>query len=696
MPQTALAAQPAAASASGTTVYDAAFFAQFAPRSALDIVKHVPGFQLDLGSTQTAIGSVDVRGFAGTAGNVVINGSRPSSKAETIDTTLSRIPAQRVIRVELGSGDLYGSDYAGKSQVLNVILSDQGGIDANVTAGARRWFSGYINQDISGSALIRRGPSSINLSAGTGRNKQYEEGYDIVTDVGTSQVVERRRKHNIYFNQDPFIAGSWALERGSDKAIRVNARWQPSRFDLFQRNRVTPADEPQHDDNLIQHYRDPLVELGGDVTRPLAKGAIKFVFLETRRKRNDFDNYRLRDGLLDDGASIVGGFEQRVKARRNETIGRVSWNRSDLAGMSFEIGAEASYNTLDYGLDFAKIDENGQRVPIDLPLANATVKEKRGEVYVSLGKTISPSLRVDGGVNYEFSKLKVGGDASAERALKFLKPNLTFDWKPGGGWHTQASIRRTVAQLDFYDFVSVADLSAQRVNGGNANLQPQQTWEFRLTGEHPLLGQGLFKLDLGYDLVNMLQDRILICDDSVPPVCLDAPGNIGTGKRVFASLTVDAPLDRLWKGLRVKVTGTAQRSRVKDPIDGRMRQFSGYFPDWEWNVDVRRDNGKFSYGFNLGDRQRFTFFRTDEFDSNYNGGPYATAFIEYRLNPRTSVTFDLDNAVETSGDRRRLIFVPNRLTPTEGIFDEFRHRDRHITVGLTLKQSFGGSGGVAK
>ena len=29
-----------------------------------------------------------------------------------------RIPAQRVIRVEVGPGDLYGSDYAGKSQVL--------------------------------------------------------------------------------------------------------------------------------------------------------------------------------------------------------------------------------------------------------------------------------------------------------------------------------------------------------------------------------------------------------------------------------------------------------------------------------------------------------------------------------------------------------------------------------------------------
>ena len=190
---------------------------------------------------------------------------------------MPRIPAQQVVRVELGPGDLYGSDYAGKSQVLNVVLSQQAGIDANVTASAKRWFTGYVNTDIQGSALIRRGPSTINLSGGTGRNRQLEEGTDDLTDLATGELVELRRKHNSYFNKDPFLSASWALERGADKAIRLNARWQPSSFDLFQSNRVTPTDGARHDDNLIQHYRDPVIELGGDVTRPLAGGAIKFV-----------------------------------------------------------------------------------------------------------------------------------------------------------------------------------------------------------------------------------------------------------------------------------------------------------------------------------------------------------------------------------------------------------------------------------
>jgi hypothetical protein len=689
--QTAPAATTAAGKTSRTTTYEAAFFAQYAPRTALDIVQRVPGFTLDLGATQTNLGSVDVRGFAGTAGNVVINGARPSTKAETLDVTLARIPAQQVIRVELGPGDLYGSDYAGKSQVLNVVLSQQAGIDGTVTAAAKRWFTGYLNKDIQASASIRRGPSTINLSAGTGRNRQFEEGTDTLTDPATGELVQFRRKHNSYFNKDPFLSAAWALERGSDNAIRLNARWQPTSFDLFQRNRVSPANGPQHDDNLIQTYRDPVIELGGDVTRPLASGAIKFVALATRRKRHDVDNYVQRDGLLEDDAAVVGGSEQSIRARRNETIGRVSWTRSNLLGLSFEAGGEAALNTLDDNVDLFAIDEGGEKVRIDLPIAKATVKEKRGEVYVNVGKTLSAALRVDGGVNYEFSNLKVRGDATADRTLKFLKPHLTVDWKPGGRWHTQFTVRRTVAQLDFYDFISFGELSTSRINGSNADLQPQRAWEFRATVEHPLLGDGLFKLDLGHDLISLLQDRILVFDESGNG--FDAPGNLGTGKRYFATLTLDAPLGKIWSGLRAKFNGTLQRTRVDDPITHEPRNFSGFFPNWQWELNVRRDAGAFSYGFDANDNQRFTFYRTDEFDTNLNRGAYMTAFIEYRPSSRTAINFSIDNALSTHAARDRLIFFPNRAQGDAAIH-EYRDRNRHRSFQISLKQSFGGASGT--
>lgn len=684
---TATGDRPAAAPAQGTrtTAYDAAFFARFAPRTALDIARRVPGFTLDLGN-------MDMRGFAGAAGNVVINGARPSSKAETLETTLARIPASSVVKVEIGPGDLHGAEYSGKSQVLNVILSVEGGIEGNVTVSARRLYTGHLSPNGSASAMIRRGASTFNLAAGADHMFQYEEGSDTLTDPGSGELVEHRRKVNSYRELSPYLSGSWALEHAKDRAVRLNARWSPGRFDLEQRNRVTPSGGPRRDDSLLQDYALPLFELGGDVTRPLAGGAIKLVGLATRRKRDNLDAYLERDGLLADGAMVVGGFEQTQKAKRNETIGRLNWTRQDLAGFAFETGGEAVLNTLDSAVDLFVIDEAGNRARIDLPVDHATVREKRAEAFVNVGRSLGPALRLDAGLTFEHSKLSVRGDTTADRTLQFWKPKATLDWKPGRGWHAQLSVRRTVAQLDFFDFISAAELSTDRVNAGNANLLPQRAWEFRLTLDRPILGDGLVKLDLGHDRISLLQDRVLVFDEAGR--AFDAPGNIGAGKRSFAQLNVDAPLGRLWKGLRVKANGTVQRTRVEDPISGEMRNFSGFYPDWQWFIETRRDAGAFSYGFAVRDRDKFKFFRTEEFDVNYNGGPYATAFVEYRPGPRTAITFDVDNLLDTNANRERLLFFPNRAAPEQSAHER-RERNRHINVGLTVKRSFGGAG-VAK
>ena len=673
------------AEASRTTSYDAAFFAPSAPQTALDIARLVPGFALDLGDVQ-------VRGFAQAAGNVVINGSRPSSKSESLTSVLRNIPARRVIRVEVGPGTLYGAEYATRSQVLNVILSEASGIDGNVTASARRLYTGKVVPDLSASAIIRRGDHSINVSAGTSNVLNLEEGTDTLTDPDTGDLIEHRRKHNSYRDFNPFISANWALEKASDKSIHVNGRWSPGSFYLTQTNHVKPTGFPERDDDLLQDFKSPVFEIGGDITRPLAGGAIKLVGLANRQKRDNWrERYRFRS---EGGIDILGGFEQFQDAQRNESILRLTWTRSKLLGFSVETGSEIALNTLDNEVRLFEFLPGGEPNRIDLPFDEARVKEKRAEPFINIGRQLSSSIRLDGGLTYEYSKISVRGDADLDRApLKFLKPSLTLDWKGGKGWHGQVSAKRVVAQLNFYDFISSAELSTDRINGGNPDLVPQQTWQFRGMIEHPILGDGVAKLDVGYDLVNDLQDRVLICDPEDENSCFDAPGNLGTGKRYFTTLTLDAPLAKIGlKGVRVKFDGTLQRTRVDDPISGEPRNWSDFFPDWQWNLDVRHDLKNWSYGFVVSDRDRFTFFRTDEFDTNYNGGPYGTAFIEYRPRNGTTITLDLDNALDTSGNRNRLLFRPNRADP-EIVINEFRERNRHLNLGLTLKQSFGGGGG---
>lgn len=682
----ALAAQPVvgeapdtapATQATRTTIYDAAFFAPFAPSNALDIARRVPGFALDQGNN-------DIRGFAGAAGNVVINGARPSSKAESLETLLARIPARQVVRVELGPGDLYGSEYSGKSQVLNVILSAGAGIDGTVTASARRRYTGLVVPNLSGSAVIRRGASSLSLGAGSDRQDTLDEGTDTLTDPATGELVEFRRKRNHYRPRGPYVSANFAHEPAPDRAIHLNARLQRFTEDFIQTNAVFPADGPERDDRLFLKLKSPGYELGGDISRPLADGVVKFIALANRRRRETLDTVLERVG--DD---LVGGFEQGTDSQRNESIARLNWTRADLAGFSVETGAEVSLNTLDYHLDLFVLGEGGARERIDLPLDDATVREERGEIYVKAGRQLSPALRVDAGLNVEASRLKVRGDTRADRSLKFFKPSVTVDWKPGGGWHSQFTLRRTVSQLDFFDFISSAELSNSRVNSGNAELLPQRAWEARATIDRPLFGTGLVKLDAGYDHISLLQDRILTEEGG------DAPGNIGTGRRMFVALAVDAPLDRFGiKGARLKLNGQLQRTRVDDPISGETRNFTGFFPDWQWSAEFRRDVGKWAYGTTVSDRDRFSFFRANEVDTGYNGGLYGTAFVEYRPDARSTLTLDVDNLFNTKSLRDRLFSSPSRANPTPSLF-ELRERNSHPSVALTFKRTFGGANRAA-
>ncbi len=670
-----LVAQTAPASQiSRSTTYDAAFFAAFAPRNALDIAQRVPGFALDEGNS-------DIRGFAGAAGNVVFNGARPSSKSDSLSTLLARIPASRVVRVELAPGDLYGSEYAGKSQVLNIILSADSGIDGTITVSATRRFTGDVIPNLNASALIKRGKSSFSLAAGTGRDDSLDEGTDRLTDPDTGFLFEKRRKLNHYRPRRPFVSAGWSLEEAPDKAIHLNARFDRFTEDFVQINRVFPAGGEPRDDRLFLTAQAPGFEIGGDISRPLASGAIKFVALANRRKRETLDTAEERD----DG-QVVGGFEQGSESQRNESIGRLNWTRADLRGFSVEAGAEVALNTLEYQNELFVLGPDGDRRRIDLPIDDATVRETRGEVYVKAGKQVNPAFRIDAGLNYELSSLKVRGDTAADRSLRFLKPSITLDWKPGGGWHSQLTVRRTVAQLDFFDFISSAELSNDRVNGGNANLQPQRAWEVRATLDHALFKTGLIKLDAGYDRIDMLQDRILTEEG------FDAPGNIGTGTRGFVALAIDAPLDRFGiKGGRLKLNGQLQRTRVLDPISGEKRSFTGFYPEWQWSAEFRRDVGKFAYGITIVDRDRFSFFRANEIDTGYNSGIFSNAFVEYRPSARTTATLSINNLFNTRGLRSREFTFPNRSLPDPSLH-EFRERNSHVAFTFSLKRSFGGAG----
>ncbi|MFM5949747.1 MAG: hypothetical protein ACKOPM_11040, partial [Novosphingobium sp.] len=293
-----------------------------------------------------------------------------------------------------------------------------------------------------------------------------------------------------------------------------------------------------------------------------------------------------------------------------------------------------------------------------------------------------PRLRLESRLAFETSKLEVSGDTTANRNLSYFKPGVTLDWKGPKGWHAQLVARRTVAQLDFFDFLSSAELANDRINGGNADLVPQRTWEFRLTIDRPILDKGVLRLELGHDRVSMLQDRILTPDG------FDAPGNIGNGQRSFAAVTLDAPLDKLGlKATRLKLNGTWQTHSVRDPLTGLDRPWSGFRPTWSFNGELRRDLNQWSYGVEVYRESKSTVYRIDEIDSFFNSGPFVIAFAEYRPDKKTTLRLDVENVGDVAGQRRRLFFDPNRTAALPEI-EEFRHRNQHAEFTLSLNRTF--------
>src|SRR5205814_778178 len=139
------------------------------------------------------------------------------------DSYLNRIPASRVIRVEVGPGDLYGADYSSKSQVANLVLAEGGGgIAGNATVTAERHFTGTITPTASGSVSINRGPSTFNIAGDTALGNFTEKGPDRVTDAVTGELIESRRKINVTDNYSPFISASWALDKGANDSANLN------------------------------------------------------------------------------------------------------------------------------------------------------------------------------------------------------------------------------------------------------------------------------------------------------------------------------------------------------------------------------------------------------------------------------------------------------------------------------------------
>jgi hypothetical protein len=543
--------QPDAERREGVTVYRPDFFAASRPNTALEMISRLPGFQFDGGSS--------ARGFAGTAGNVLIDGKRPASKSDSLGDIVSRIPADQVERIEVIRGGAPGIDMQGQSVVANIIRKAGNTSQQTVTVGTN-WFlqSGDNLPSFNYQTSRTMGPRSFDFSAGLGTSLDDSVGQGTRVRRDPSGAITRFETAGTEAEGRPLSAkGSFKTPLMGGE-LRANATVGKSNFkdeDHFRRPGVVT--------DVVGKSRNLNGEVGLNYTRPLNQRlSMELVGLQ-KLGRSDFVS------RFEENASR-SSFESEAQSGESIGAGVLRLKRSET--LSFEAGAEAAFNFRDgqTGLTI-----NGER--IDLPASNVRVEERRGETFVTATWRPRPTLGLEAGSRFEVSTISSSGDVTNERSFFYPKPRLLATYTPGPDTTFRLRLEREVGQLNFGDFVASANLTDERVVAGNPDIEPDKTTVIELTAERRFWETGSISVSLAHEEITDAIDRlpIIAIADNGDRIIFDAPGNIGEGTQDELDINLTLPLGRFGiPGGEFKASMEWVNSEVTDPTTGEARRIS--------------------------------------------------------------------------------------------------------------------------
>ncbi len=615
---TAVAPPPAAMPVAQPAVvsYPPNFFADGRPNTALDMVKYLPGFSLDTGS--------GVRGYEGAAGNVLIDGHRPASKSEGIDSILQRMLATHVARIDVIRGGAPGIDMQGKTVIANVITKQQN--------GARGIFH-YADQHSSDGRHL--GTLRVEGSGQVGE-RTWEGGLTVsgFTDDGYGEG----RRTTTALNGSPLLAGhihsqGWGTQSTLTGAtegslvggrLRINGRVNDQVYDSAELDTISLPDvhsEHDHqDDNKLQS------EFGARYSRALgARSSIEVVALRQDQREHYADAFTTpRDAQV---------FHQDTTTAETILRGVVKFQQTPK--LSWEAGAEGAYNTLGNRILFS---DNGAFEPV--PASNVDVNEKRAEGFVKSVWQPFSTITFEAALREEGSRIASSGDVNLEKSLYYTKPRVVMTWAPSADTQVRLRYEREVGQLDFGAFTASTTLVAGVVTAGNPNLTPQQDWASEIAFEQHFLGSGALTLTARHLQITDAVDRapIFLPNGNA----FDAPANIGNGTENDATASLTLPLDKLGlKGAQIRGNYTRRWSQVTDPTVHRSRPISRQHPE-DWDFHFSQPFGRVIYGVDVGGgfQRRYYRFNQIEIDKLQT---YVTPFWEWKPNPGLSWRIELDN-----------------------------------------------------
>ncbi len=656
----------------GRQIYEAGQFDRFTPRTALDMVRQVPGFTIDRGDgSRRGLGQADE--------NVLINGQRISGKENDAVTALGRISAPNVERIEIVDGTTLSiSGLTG--QVLNLVLKDNAG--NGVTGNFRysplwreagnRWLDGEIS--VSGkigkgnfTAALQNdafragaaGPERVTDRFGNLLFRRIEDSRTQGDRPSLSIHYDRTSAAGSIFNID--LAGEFFRRRERVDTLRVETG-QPDIIELF---------TSREDEWNVEFSTDYEFNLGG--------GRLKLIGYQ-RFERSPTESFFGQ--TFTDGVTVPTGtlFDRTVDEGESIIRSEYSW-RTD-GGTDWGINVEGAYNFLDSEGALLVLDPQGTFQPVPLTNATSKVTEYRGEIIGSFGRNIATNLTLQATLGGEYSQISQSGALGQSRSFVRPKGAVSLAWRPSDSLDINLSLERAVGQLNFFDFVESIDVANNVGNAGNPGLVPPQSWRAELEANRTLGPWGAIT-------VNIFGEKISDIVDSIPiTATTEARGNLDSATRYGVGLTSSILFDPIGlKGAKLDIEAEIQNSSLRDPLT-RVRRRISNDDIYQYEIEFRHDipDTDLAYGFGIEQFDGFAEVRLDQIADFDQLAPYAWLFVEHKDVLGLTVNFNLGNLFDRGERFKRTEFVGRRNGPID--FVEDRTRKFGLIYRLRISGSF--------
>jgi hypothetical protein len=645
-------------------------FAQFAPRSALDLVKQVPGFSIDEGGGDRGFGQADT--------NVLINGRRISGKSNGPTQALERLALDSVVRLEILDGA--SLDIGGLSgQVVNVVTASGKDVSGRYRYSPRIRPTGSNSEKRLREFSIALTGGSDNsewtLSVANQQRDFGESGTEIVRDAEDAVTDQRFERSRTLFDK-PSVSGSYSIETASGSVFNVVGEVNGMYSDKTEVSERLARTSEANTRTLNQSEDEYNFEIGVDYDMAFGAGRLKLLGLHRFESSPTEDRTRI--------AAVNGDLEGSVfqrQADEAESIVRAEFAFTALDSQ-WRWSLEGTENYLDIDSQLDSLDAQGALSPVDFDGASARVEETRAESTLNVSKQLNEQVTLQATLGAEYSEIRQSGSSDVTRDFVRPKGFVAINYKPTDTLFLSAKLERVVGQLSFFDFIATIDVNQGRENVRNVDLVPPQGWNLNVEAQQSLGNIGNLTLNLFYEDAEDIVDRIPIEGGG------QAPGNIDTaqlyGGFLDATLLSDAVL---WKGARADVSLGYMNSEVTDPILGTSRRISGEFYK-SYSLALRQDfqGTAWAMGASVDYDESTPSVRIDEVSFYNKSRGTANVYVENKDVMGLTVRANIWNLLGAENRFRRTVYA-DRLA-SDVLFSERRSRRFGFSYTLTIEGAF--------